>query len=127
MDFFQFLWSLLLIFFMICYFMVLFSVIMDVFRNDKIGGFMKAVWLVLLIFIPLLALLVYVIMYNDDMQQRAMDRAKANMQAQQAYIQTMAGTSSAADQIATANTLLASGAITQAEYDTLKKQALASA
>jgi hypothetical protein len=49
------------------------------------------------------------------------------MQAQQAYIQTMAGTSSAADQIATANTLLASGAITQAEYDTIKKQALASA
>jgi predicted PurR-regulated permease PerM len=127
MDFLHFLWSLLLIFFMICYFMVLFSVIMDVFRNDKIGGFMKAVWLVLLIFIPLLALLVYVIMYNDDMQQRAMDRAKANMQAQQAYIQTMAGTSSAADQIATANTLLASGAITQAEYDTIKKQALASA
>jgi hypothetical protein len=127
MDFGQFLWSLLIIFFMICYFMILFNVIIDLFRNHDMNGFVKAIWIIALILIGPLALLIYVIAYHKGMQERAMAQAQANQQAQQAYIKTMAGTSTAADQIATANSLLASGAITQAEYDAIKKQALASA
>jgi hypothetical protein len=45
--------------------------------------------------------------------------------AQEKYIQQVASTSSPADQIASAKSLLDSGAINQAEFDKLKAQALA--
>ena len=51
MQFGEFLWSLLLIFFMIMYFMILFSVVIDLFRNHQMGGFAKALWIIFLIFI----------------------------------------------------------------------------
>ena len=50
-EFGQFLWSLLVIFFMIMYFMILFSVVIDLFRNHQMGGFAKALWIIFLIFI----------------------------------------------------------------------------
>jgi len=127
MDFGQFLWSLLIIFFAICYFMILFNVIIDLFRNHEMNGFVKAIWIIALIAIGPLALLIYVIVYHKGMQERATAQAEAYSKAQQAYIKNMAGTSTAADQISTASSLLASGAITQAEFDEIKKQALASA
>lgn len=52
MEFGQILWSLLIIFFMVMYFMILFSVIIDIFRRHDMGGGMKAVWIILLLFIP---------------------------------------------------------------------------
>lgn len=118
------LYSLLVIFFMICYFMVLFSVVVDLFRNDQMGGLMKAIWIILLIFIPFLSLLVYVIVFHKGMNERNLKAAKQYQQAQADYIQSVAGTS-AADQIAKAQELLSSGAITQAEFDSIKSKALA--
>ena len=47
---------LLVIFFMIMYFMILFSVVIDLFRNHQMGGFAKALWIIFLIFIPLIPL-----------------------------------------------------------------------
>jgi hypothetical protein len=61
------------------------------------------------------------------MQERQLEQAKAMQAAQTEYIKSVAGTSdSAADQIASAKSLLDSGAITQAEFDALKGKALAS-
>ena len=70
MQFGEFLWSLLLIFFMIMYFMILFSVVIDLFRNHQMGGFAKALWIIFLIFIPLISLLIYVIVYGKSMAER---------------------------------------------------------
>lgn len=125
MNFGEFLWALLVIFFMVCYFMVLFSVITDLFRNHEMGGFVKAIWILALIFIGPLALLIYVIVYHKGMTERSMAAAKQYQQAQQEYIQQMAGTATPADQIAKAQELLSSGAISQQEFDSLKAKALA--
>ena len=70
MEFGEFLWSLLVIFFMIMYFMILFSVVIDLFRNHQMGGFAKALWIIFLIFVPLISLLIYVIVYGKSMAQR---------------------------------------------------------
>ena len=73
---------------------------------------------------PLAGALVYVIVRGRGMTERQMAKA-ADMQASQAdYIKQVAGTSSAADQIAGAKALLDSGAIDQGEFDTLKAKAL---
>jgi len=123
MEFGEFLWSLLVIFFMIMYFMILFSVVIDLFRNHQMGGFAKALWILFLIFIPLISLLVYVIVYGKSMAQRQQAAVVEAQQEQDAYIKQVAGTSPA-EQIAQAQQLLSSGAISQDEYDKLKAKAL---
>jgi hypothetical protein len=122
-EFGQFLWSLLLIFFMIMYFMILFSVVIDLFRNHQMGGFAKALWILFLIFIPLISLLVYVIVYGKGMAERQQSAVVQAQQDQDAYIKQVAGTSPA-EQIAQAQQLLNSGAISQDEFDKLKSKAL---
>ena len=123
MEFGEFLWSLLVIFFMIMYFMILFSVVIDLFRNHQMGGFAKALWIIFLIFIPLLSLLIYVIVYGKSMAQRQQTAVVEAQQEQDAYIKQVAGTSPA-EQIAQAQQLLNSGAISQDEFDKLKAKAL---
>lgn len=123
MEFGQFLWSLLVIFFMIMYFMILFSVVIDLFRNHQMGGFAKALWIIFLIFIPLISLLVYVIVYGKSMATRQQQAVTEAQQEQADYIKQVAGTSPA-EQIAQAQQLLNSGAISQAEFDKLKAKAL---
>ncbi len=123
MEFGQFLWSLLVIFFMIMYFMILFSVVIDLFRNHQMGGFAKALWIMFLIFIPLISLLVYVIVYGKSMATRQQQAVTEAQQEQADYIKQVAGTSPA-EQIAQAQQLLNSGAISQDEFDKLKAKAL---
>lgn len=122
----DFLWSLLVFFFMVVYFMMLFRVIFDVFRSKDMGGGMKAFWLIFLLIIPVLSMLIYVIARGKGMAQRDIDQV-AEMQEQQAeYIKSVAGKAdSPADQIAQAHKLLESGAISQTEFDQLKQKALA--
>lgn len=123
MEFGQFLWSLLVIFFMIMYFMILFSVVIDLFRNHQMGGFAKALWIIFLIFVPLISLLIYVIVYGKSMAMRQQQAVSDAQQEQDAYIKQVAGTSPA-EQIAQAQQLLNSGAISQDEFDKLKAKAL---
>lgn len=123
MEFGEFLWSLLVIFFMIMYFMILFSVVIDLFRNHQMGGFAKALWIIFLIFIPLISLLIYVIVYGKSMAQRQQAAVVEAQQEQADYIKQVAGTSPA-EQIAQAQQLLTSGAISQEEFDKIKAKAL---
>ena len=123
MEFGQFRWSLLVIFFMIMYFMILFSVVIDLFRNHQMGGFAKALWIIFLLCIPFISLLVYVIVYGKSMATRQQQAVTEAQQEQADYIKQVAGTSPA-EQIAQAQQLLNSGAISQDEFDKLKAKAL---
>lgn len=123
-------WDLILwifwIFVFVAYLMVVFSIIGDLFRDESLNGWLKAVWILFLIFVPFLTALVYLIARGAGMQKRSIAQAQQLREAQDAYIrQTASGSSSAADDIAKAKTLLDSGTITQAEFDALKAKALA--
>lgn len=123
-SFWDFLWLTISVFFFMAYLMVLFNVIADLFSDHETSGFVKAVWVFFLIFVPALTALIYLIARGPGMAER--QRAKMNaLRAQNdAYIRDVAG-QSPADQIASAKSLLDSGAITQAEFDQLKSKALA--
>ena len=121
----EFLWSLLVIFFFVIYFMMLFQVIVDVFRRDDIGGGKKAAWLIFLLIVPLLSLVIYMLSHGDDMAKRNISEAQQNRAQFDDYVRTVSSTADPAEQIAKAKGLLDSGAITQAEFDTLKAKALA--
>jgi ABC-type multidrug transport system fused ATPase/permease subunit len=115
-----FLWS----FFFIVYLMVLFSILADLFRDHSLSGWWKAVWIIFLIFVPFLTALIYLIARGQGMAQRGMKQAAEAKKQQDAYIQQVAGSSSATDQIAQAKALLDAGTISQAEFDQLKAKAL---
>ena len=105
-------------------FTVWFRCLFDVFGDHTLSGLAKAGWAVFMIFVPWVGALVYLIVRGRSMTERQVAKA-AEMQASQAdYIKQVAGTTSAADQIASAKALLDSGAIDQGEFDTLKAKAL---
>jgi hypothetical protein len=114
------------VFVFVAYLMVLFSILGDLFRDHTLNGWLKAVWIIFLIFVPFLTALIYLIARGPGMARRGMEQAQEMRAQQDAYIRATAGTSGgAADDIAKAKSLLDSGAITQAEFDSLKAKALA--
>jgi hypothetical protein len=101
------------------------QVIFDMFRDSSLSGWAKAGWAFLLIVLPWLGALIYLIARGNSMNERRMAALAEVRDSQQRYIQQVAATANPAEQIASAKKLLDSGAITQAEYDTLKAKALA--
>jgi hypothetical protein len=116
-------WWFLWAFVFFTYLMALFIVISDLFRDHKLNGWWKAVWIIFLIFVPFLTLLVYLIARGKGMSERGLAQAKEYKAAQDQYIKSVAG-ASPSEEIAKAKSLLDSGAITQAEFDHIKTKAL---
>lgn len=123
-NFWSVIWWFIWIFAFVAYLFVLISIFSDLFRDHKLNGWAKALWVIFLIFVPFLTALIYLIARGQGMQERGLAEAKRQQEATQAYIQTVAGTASPADEIAKASELLKAGTITQAEYDQLKARAL---
>ena len=123
----QVLWSFVWFFLFFIWIYVLIIVFGDIFRSDDLSGWGKALWIIFVVILPWLGVLVYLIARGHKMQEHQVKAAhQADAQARQ-YIQSVSGGgTSAADQIAKAQELLASGAITQQEFDALKAKALAS-
>ena len=111
-------------FFFVAYLIVLFHVILDLFRDPELGGGYKALWLIGLVFVPFLTALGYILVRGKGMAERqgaALERAKSDTDA---YIRQVAG-KSPAEQIADAKALLDAGTISQGDFDRLKEKALA--
>lgn len=98
------------------------TIFIDIFRSD-ISGLAKAGWTVFVIFLPFLGVLVYLIANGDDMQKRRMNDVVEAQKSQQAYIQQVAGTSSA-DQLEKLKSLHTQGVLTDDEYAAQKQKVL---
>lgn len=124
MSFIDVVWSIVIAFAFIAYLMIMFWIITDLFRDRDTSGGVKAVWIVALIFLPLLTSLIYLIVRGSGMAERSAREADAMKRAQDSYIREVAG-SSPADQIATAKGLLDAGTISRQEFEAIKAKALA--
>jgi type VI protein secretion system component VasK len=123
-QFLTFLWSLIVIFFMVIFFILLFHVLGDIFSRHDASGLKKTAWIIFIIVVPFLGLFVYYITNADGMAQRqmkAVERAQADADQ---YIRSVATDVDPASQIAKAKALLDAGTITQAEFDQIKTKAL---
>jgi Short C-terminal domain/Phospholipase_D-nuclease N-terminal len=126
-SFWDFFWLLVWTFVFVTYLMVLFQIIGDLFRDRDLSGWWKALWIIFLIIFPFLAAFIYLIARGRGMAERQAGEVRKAQVATDQYIKSVASQgSSPADQIASAKSLLDSGAITQAEFDQLKQKALAS-
>ncbi len=118
------LWSMFIFFLFFIWILILFKVFGDLFRRRDIGGGMKTAWIIFVILLPFLGVFIYLIAEGNKMADRDMEQMQVAKAQQDEYIKSVAG-SSPADQIAQAKQLLDSGAISQAEFDTMKQKALA--
>lgn len=121
-------WDVIALFFwtyvFVAFLMAVFAIVMDLFRDSSLGGFAKALWLIFLIFVPVLAALVYLIARGHGMATRRAAAERTARAHTEEYIRQTAGTASATQDIAKAHSLLEAGAISQTEYEALKARAL---
>ena len=122
-EFLQSFWFIVEIFLFLAYLMVLFHIFADLFRDSKLNGWIKALWVVILMVLPLFGSLIYLISRGQGMNQRSAAAAAQAQRATADYIREAAGRSPA-QEIADAQALFEKGAITRDEFEMLKSKAL---
>jgi Phospholipase_D-nuclease N-terminal/Short C-terminal domain len=118
-------WTMILFFLWIAWIVVLFRVIVDVFRREDASGWKKALWVVFVIVLPFLGVLVYLIANGDEMGRRDMAQSRAARAEFDDYVRSVADAGGPAAEIDRAKKLLDGGAISQAEFEAIKAKALA--
>lgn len=105
-------------FLLVIWFWLLITIFADIFRRDDISGWGKAGWTVLIIFLPFLGILIYLIARPrmTEQDQRMMEEAEAQQRRLEGY--------SSADEIAKLKRLHNEGAISDAEYEEMKRKAM---
>jgi hypothetical protein len=106
-------WWMLIVFFWTMVLWMFIGLWADILRRRDHGGWAKAGWITVLIFLPFLGALIYIIARP----------AQADMYLMEQHVQ--AGSSSSAEEIARAQQLLQQGVINQAEFEQIKAKALA--
>ena len=120
------LWSMLVFFLWVAWFILLFHIIADIFRRRDASGAKKTLWIIFVIIVPFIGTFAYLIANSDDMARRNIEQAQAAQAQMDDYVRSVAGSGGgAAGEIERAKGLLDSGAITQAEFDSIKAKALA--
>lgn len=123
-------WSVIWLFFwgfaFVAYLFALFAVITDIFRDHELSGWLKAVWIIFLVFVPFLTVLVYLIARGRSMAERQAKDAEQAQAATNEYIRSVAA-ASPTQEIAKAKELLDAGTLTQSEFDAVKAKALSQA
>ncbi|OLL20068.1 MULTISPECIES: SHOCT domain-containing protein [unclassified Rhodococcus (in: high G+C Gram-positive bacteria)] len=125
-SFWDYVWYTIIVFAFVAYLIVLFQILVDLFRDHTVSGFAKALWVIGLVVLPYLTAFVYLIARGRGMAERSMRAQQETKQATDEYIRQVAG-KSPAEQIAEAKALYDSGVITQAEFEQLKATALGQA
>ncbi len=118
-------WYMLMFFAFVIWIWLLITVFADIFRRHDASGFGKALWIIFIIVAPYLGVLIYIIAEHKGMAERNVKQMQAQKAQADDYIKSVATSADPAEQIAKGKQLLDSGAITQAEFDDLKKKALA--
>ena len=104
---------------------LLIACIGDIFRDHELSGGKKALWVILIIVLPLLGTLIYMLVRGDSMNRRAARDRRDSEENFRAYVQDAAGTTSTAEELTKLTSLRDSGAITAQDYEQAKAKVLA--
>ncbi|WP_127127983.1 SHOCT domain-containing protein [Georgenia sp. SYP-B2076] len=122
-SFWDIIWWFLWAFAFVTYLFAVLAIIVDLFRDRSVSGWVKAVWLTFMVFVPLLTALVYLVARGEGMADRSYRASRAAREETEAYMRAVPGNSPSED-IAKAKVLLDQGVVTQEEYEHLKAEAL---
>ena len=107
------------IFFFVIWIWILITILTDLFRDHETSGWVKAVWVLFLVFIPFLTALIYLIARGGGMRDRTIKAQAEAKQHMDTYIREQAH-SSPADELHKLNDLKEKGAISAEEFDKAK-------
>lgn len=124
MNFLETLWSIIIFFLFLSYLILLFQIVAHRFRDSKLSGWMKVLWIIGLVVLPFLTALVYIIVRGQGMTERSVAQINQAQKETEEYVRRVAHAQSPAEQIAAAKALLDAGTITEDEYAQLKAKAL---
>ena len=122
-SFWDVLWTTFVIFVWAMFLVILINVLIDLFRSRDLNGWKKAIWVLVLVVLPLLGVLIYLIARGGKMAQHNIDAAKAQDAAMKDYIRQASG-GGTADELERLSGLKDKGVITQAEFDAQKAKLL---
>jgi hypothetical protein len=117
-------WTMLILFLWVAWIMLVFHVLVDVFRSDM-GGFSKALWAIFVIVVPWLGVLVYLIANGDKMTGRSIAAAQQQQAQMDAYIRQTATSGGTAEELTKLAALRDQGVITADEFESQKSKILA--
>jgi type VI protein secretion system component VasK len=121
----QVLWSMLWFFLFIIWIYMLFVIFADIFRSDDLGGWGKALWVILIIVMPYLGVLVYLIARGRSMQDRALKHEQRADAVSRQYVRSAAGSGAgAAEEISRLADLKSQGVLNEEEFQAAKARAL---
>jgi hypothetical protein len=119
LTFWDLVWGMIFFFFWFMAIWIWITCIGDIFRRNDMSGGSKAIWIVAIIFLPLLGCLIYMIARPKVTPQ------DVQMMAQSEAAMKAASGVSTADELTKLTQLRDSGAITAPEYEALKAKLLA--
>jgi NADH:ubiquinone oxidoreductase subunit 6 (subunit J) len=112
--------TVLSVFIFVAWIMVLFTIIGDLFRDHEMSGWVKALWVLFLVFLPFLTGLIYLIARGNGMRERSLAAQKDAQAQMDAYIRQAAGSGSDVDELARLSELHDKGKLTDAEFASMK-------
>ena len=123
MTFWDFFWLMISFVLYVSYLVVLFLIVKDIFADATRTGWSKAVWVLVLLFLPVFGGLAYLIAHGQSMALRQEARGDVARDDFDDYVRRTAG-ANPAEQIAQAKTLMYDGALTAEEFSALKQRVL---
>jgi len=117
----MFFWWILWAFYFFAYLYVIIFVVRDLFRDDSVNGWLKALWIIALVFVPFLTGIIYILVNGKGIAER---EYATHVRAPEEDDYKPSASASPSEDIARAKALLDAGSISQGEYDALKSKAL---
>ena len=118
-------WTILEIFVFVIWIWLLIWIFSDIFRSQDLSGGAKALWVLFVLFIPLIGILAYLIARGGKMHERAAQQAEQQEEQFRSHVQDAAGSQSSADQLAKLADLRDHGVLSTVEFEQEKAKVLA--
>jgi hypothetical protein len=100
------------------------SIFIDIFRRHDMKGWLKAIWIIVVIAAPLIGIVLYLILYGDQMRVHAQQAAQQQDEAFQNYVRQAAQPHSPSEELARLADLRERGVINDEEFSRLKEKVI---
>jgi putative oligomerization/nucleic acid binding protein/phospholipase D-like protein len=98
------------------------TIFIDLFRRHDLRGWVKALWILGILVVPLIGILLYLIVYGNEMKVHAIQASQDQDQAFRDYLRQAGASSSPSEELARLAELRDRGVINDTEFEQLKSR-----